>query len=273
MNARYILSQLRKESQGSCVAAEVAVEVHPPHGKASGAREHTQEHRVPSPCYSERSVVIDIPGKEQPLHVTLYEDPVGVTASGTGATLWDAAIVLTKYLLVEYQPPSQRIVELGAGLGLPSIALALDGNDVTATERGITMDILRRNVEYNCNPLALGRISVETIEWSIDQATLSAQCADKSFDIIIGSDLIFPRNEDAWVALAATFRELLQRPRSGAVPVKGFLAYENREDYVIVRFTEILQSNGICCTKIILSVVDCPPDIMLFELSLTTHPS
>lgn len=97
----------------------------------------------------------------QDISVTLHEDPMGKWASGNGATLWDAAIVLTNYVLGEVlvsignsncesnSKKSYSVLELGCGVGLPSIALAINGHASFATERHIAMDILNHNISLN----------------------------------------------------------------------------------------------------------------------------
>lgn len=216
----------------------------------------------------ERPIVIELVGLE-PIRVTLLEDPAGVTASGTGATLWDAALVLTRYFLVERNVFNMRIIELGSGLGLPSIALAAQGNDVIATERDITMDILEKNIEANRNLVTSGQIKSLEMSWNANIEDIRMKYRSTiAFDIIIGSDLVFPRNEDAWEPLAATYHFLLECGTQSPRGCIGYLAYEHRRDDVIKRFTTILSNRGIRCVRCVPSVVECPPDISLYELSL-----
>lgn len=50
------------------------------------------------------------------------------------ADLWPSAKALTRWLLDHPPPKDQRIVELGCGLALPSIALARSGHAILATD-------------------------------------------------------------------------------------------------------------------------------------------
>ena len=73
-------------------------------------------------------------------------------ASATGATVWDSAHVVCRYL--EARPSAvrgRRVVELGAGAGLVScVAWRLGAASVVATERPEMLALLRANCEANC---------------------------------------------------------------------------------------------------------------------------
>jgi hypothetical protein len=318
MNAKYILSRLRKEGgaerdsttgtalptvtsagrevvgsdpvsvSGEGIGADIPEAAIGTAESGAGPRVREGEGLMRRPVVIERR-------DGAPLCIFLLEDAVGVTASGTGATLWDSAIVLTKYLLADRRVHNKRILELGAGLGLPSIALAICGNTVVASERGITYDLLQTNIAANANSIAQsqgGSICSRRLEWSTDADSVLQQISGESYDIIIASDLIFPKNEDAWRALAVTFKCLLlvesteladaQKCGKGA-PKTGYLAYENRRDFVIKSFIEILREEGLNCNACdfstmsasehfseTLSADDWPSDILLFEITAIT---
>ena len=271
MNAKYILSRLRTEN-GADVAAEVKHDVAIDKAIDGSVLELTRCTDDSSPLKPyQRTVVIEISPAVDPIEITLFEDAVGATASGTGATLWDCSIVLTKYLLSECHCMDKKVVELGAGLALPSIALAMQGAEVVATERDITCGILKMNIDANRRHITNGNIEVHGLSWSSDETELQEYCrAFECCDVIIGSDLIFPRNEDAWLALVCTYRHLLRRGRLPSSKSKiGYLAYENRSDHVIAAFTTLLLEYGVRCERCpVPATLDCPPDIAIFRLCL-----
>ncbi|PIK59406.1 hypothetical protein BSL78_03708 [Apostichopus japonicus] len=69
---------------------------------------------------------------------------------GVAAVVWDAAIVLTEYLERQVSDgrlvmKDKRIIELGAGTGLVSMASAILGGNTTSTERS-TLQILKKKL-------------------------------------------------------------------------------------------------------------------------------
>ncbi|KAG0235654.1 Methyltransferase-like protein 21D [Actinomortierella wolfii] len=118
--------------------------------------------------------------------LVIYEDPSGSMQGGVGATVWDAGIVLAKYLervvstlddttvtsagnKIELMPgltpqPGQplRILELGAGTGIVALALARLLEDhklssssspvethVVVTDKANVLPILQKNLDSN----------------------------------------------------------------------------------------------------------------------------
>lgn len=57
----------------------------------------------------------------------------------------------------------KQVLELGAGTGIISIALALLGCNVVSTDLGDLLDLIKKNVELNNVPKH--RIRVEELEW------------------------------------------------------------------------------------------------------------
>lgn len=98
--------------------------------------------------------------------------------------LWDSALALGKYVLLNQELfVGKRVLELGCGLGLPSLCAAKAGAQVLATDfhpdnRGFFM----KNVALN----GLQNIVYCELDWR--QPGLSDQ-----FDCILGSDLIYER--------------------------------------------------------------------------------
>jgi predicted nicotinamide N-methyase len=77
----------------------------------------------------------------------------------------------------------KRVIELGAGLGLPSLTAALLGADVLATDwADDAVALLRANAERN--HLAL---RVERVRWDEPDELL----AQAPFELVLGADLLY----------------------------------------------------------------------------------
>ncbi|GAB4822736.1 hypothetical protein N2152v2_009782 [Parachlorella kessleri] len=79
--------------------------------------------------------------------------PTSITAKkiGVGACLWDGALVLTAYLASQprYKYVGMRCIELGAGVGLVGLALAMMGAQVVITDIEKVMALLLENLIAN----------------------------------------------------------------------------------------------------------------------------
>jgi predicted nicotinamide N-methyase len=135
------------------------------------------------------------------------------------AELWPSALALAR--LVGTMPlATARVVELGCGLGLPSIAAALRGASVLATDW--SPDALRF-VGLNA---ARNRARVETA--FCDWARPDAVVARGPFDLVLASDVLYePRNGGLLLDLLPRLVEaggevLLADP--GRPALAGFLA-------------------------------------------------
>ena len=86
------------------------------------------------------------------------------------------------------------MLELGCGLGLPSLAAARRGADVLATDWAEdAIDLLRRNAERNDAPLRVARV-----RWSEPEPLLRAA----PWDLVLGADLLYEeRNAEQLAAL------------------------------------------------------------------------
>lgn len=109
----------------------------------------------------------------------LKQDP---NSENLGTTVWDASIVLAKFLekVLPHLPAdplpqnasrgqlsSERVkrgrcIELGSGMGLGGIAFALLGcQDVTLTDKADVLPLLQSNVHVNLSPAALAGNSLQ----------------------------------------------------------------------------------------------------------------
>jgi predicted nicotinamide N-methyase len=88
----------------------------------------------------------------------------------------------------------RRVLELGCGLGLPSLAAALRGADVLGSDwADDAIELLRRNAERNGVFL-----QVERVRWSEPEPLLRAA----PWDLVLGADLLYEaRNAEQLAAL------------------------------------------------------------------------
>ena len=140
------------------------------------------------------------------LEVGKYEE------AGVGASLWDASIALSLFQRSGQMPlpASAKVVELGAGLGLPSFDLARGGGvaSVTLTDaRSKLLELAEQNMEAlrHTQPVP-ATVAIEHLQWGGDGETSTARGA---YDVIIGSDICY---EEASVPSLAALLERLQAP-------------------------------------------------------------
>jgi predicted nicotinamide N-methyase len=214
---------------------------------------------------STRKVTFDKPSsllhhEADTIELEVMEDPSGSLAVGTGATIWDCSLALTLYLIDhydEYLANKPKVLELGAGCGLPSMALAKLGCRCMASERELTLRHLQHNIAHN--HMADG-VQVISLDWNASEALSVDELA---VDIVIGADLIFPANYEIWSKLADLYAMILKTEK--ATPTIGFLAYEPRNPSLEADFFDELRRHGIAYHR----AADCaiPKDIHIYRLS------
>uniref|UniRef100_A0A7N0RCI7 Uncharacterized protein n=1 Tax=Kalanchoe fedtschenkoi TaxID=63787 RepID=A0A7N0RCI7_KALFE len=127
-------------------------------------------------------------------HLHFSQDP---NSQHLGTTVWDASVVLAKYLerncrRGRFSPSKlkgKRVIELGAGM-------ALLGCDVITTDQKEVLPLLSRNVERNISRIVqgdsnsdlFGSIKVAELDWG-NEDHISA--VDPPFDYIIGTDVVY----------------------------------------------------------------------------------
>jgi predicted nicotinamide N-methyase len=98
------------------------------------------------------------------------------------ADLWSSAEALSRFLVNKYETlHRKRVIELGCGLGLPSIICAKLGADVVATD---FHPYNRKGFEKNAAANGVENISYRQMDWAAPESF-------NTFDIIIGSDLLY----------------------------------------------------------------------------------
>lgn len=115
---------------------------------------------------------------------------------GVAAVVWDAAIVLGRYLeKIVGQLHGKKVIELGAGTGFAGIVASLLGGNVTITDRKMALNVTRMNVEGN-----LGKnqdsVAIKELEWGQNVYSFSPP-----FDFVLGADIVY---------IEETFNDLLK---------------------------------------------------------------
>lgn len=126
----------------------------------------------------------------------IAQDPVGTLAGGNGATVWDSAISLCKYVTRQHELAprcweGKRVLELGSGVGLVSCVLAALGARVCATERRMALPLLEHNTSTNqpairrfCEAKGWGVGSVACMELDWEQFVASGG-GSLDFDFVV----------------------------------------------------------------------------------------
>ena len=98
------------------------------------------------------------------------------------AELWPSGVALAA-VVAALDLRGRRVVELGAGLGLPSLAAALGGADVLATDwADDAIDLLRANAARNGIALR-----AERVRWDEPGPLLRGA----PWDVVLGADLLY----------------------------------------------------------------------------------
>ena len=138
-------------------------------------------------------------------HKLLYKERPG---AALGSILWQSSVNLCHFInqnrsLFE----NKRVIELGSGLGLPSILVSRVADYTVATEKPEMMPLLTENININ----QTGRIEAKELEWGNSIG---------KFDIILGADIVYYNN---------SFTSLYQSIQASSTPnTLIFLSYKPR---------------------------------------------
>ncbi|KAF8243306.1 S-adenosyl-L-methionine-dependent methyltransferase [Wilcoxina mikolae CBS 423.85] len=137
--------------------------------------------------------------------ILLHED----LSKGCGGMIWPAGELLTKYCLKKYMGgdklKGKRIVELGAGGGMTSLAIAagcnLEDSELFVTDMNAMIDLLHRNVDLNG---LQGCINVQLLDW---KDPIPEVISERPVDIILAADCVY--YEPAFPLLEKTLIDLV----------------------------------------------------------------
>ncbi|KAJ7554984.1 hypothetical protein O6H91_05G018200 [Diphasiastrum complanatum] len=128
--------------------------------------------------------------KSRSLRVYEHEDLLdpGTGKCYAGSWVWDCALVLSHWLdkVAALNPgmfEGKRVVELGAGTGLPGLVASVHGAEVVLTDKLELLPGLRRNIEEND---LQGRVRAQVYEWGKDCKDLAPPV-----DYILMSDVLY----------------------------------------------------------------------------------
>jgi predicted nicotinamide N-methyase len=132
------------------------------------------------------------------------------------AELWPSGVALARAVAAR-DVGGLRVLELGCGLGLPSLAAALGGADVLATDWAEdAVELLRANGKRNGAVLR-----VERVRWDEPEPLL----AEAPWQLVLGADLLYEsRNADQLAALLPQLGGELLLAEPGRPYARSFLA-------------------------------------------------
>jgi predicted nicotinamide N-methyase len=158
------------------------------------------------PGYEVRQQTVNIGGLDYDVRSLLdnqqYADPQGSAEdAGMGASgwplfgqVWPSARVLA-LAMHSHAIEGKRILEIGAGLALASLVIHRRAGDVTVTDwHPLTEAFLQQNLLAN----DLGPLPYKPGNWALDDASGASGLG--RFDLIIGSDVLYERQQPAQLA-------------------------------------------------------------------------
>lgn len=160
-------------------------------------------------------VELDVPGAPVTLAAPAQPDAVQRAAAAAGdahaglwATVWPASRALARWAgRSAWLGPGVRVLEVGCGLGLPSIVAARRGADVIATDRSAAA------VEYACESARRSGVGVRAATFDVEAGATALQAALASIgdarwrpDLLIAADVLYhPRTHEP---IASLLRDL-----------------------------------------------------------------
>ncbi|ETV75717.1 hypothetical protein H257_10098 [Aphanomyces astaci] len=187
----------------------------------------------------EERIRIGVRDKELDLTLLLDEDelaPLFAGAAWAGTLVWDAAVVLANHLLNDVRLESLRVLELGAGIGVPGmVASILGAKHVVITEQPELVPLLRTNIRRN---FPNGGVTATALSWGV--AATNAFCDSfGAFDVVLSCDCIYqPLYGESWCALAVTMDVLCKRNPACVVLVSVERRHEDGIDAFLAYLPE-----------------------------------
>lgn len=144
----------------------------------------------------------------------------------TGVVVWDAALVLAKYLELRKEDIcGKKIIELGSGTGVVGLAAATLGADVIVSDLEDNLQLMKQNISSN-QEIISGDIKAEVLVWG-DHLKIKKLTASEDFDFVLAADCVY--YEQALDDLVDTIRQLC------TVNTQVLISYEERDSDVKVK--------------------------------------
>jgi predicted nicotinamide N-methyase len=160
---------------------------------------------------------------------------------GLEGIIWPCAVLFSNWMCANPDKIRGKVlIELGAGLGLPSfVAARLGAERMVVTDVDEALPLMRRNAEANSLP----NIEPQRLFWG-DEADMAAG-AELRADAIVCTDIVYHQDEKGMRALVETISRL--SPPDRDCPV--WVAYEFRTIWVYDHvFFEIMKETGFVST-------------------------
>ncbi|KYQ90986.1 hypothetical protein DLAC_07875 [Tieghemostelium lacteum] len=107
--------------------------------------------------------------KEREYQKELYIREMSIIQGGIGCAIWDAAIILSRWIYAHPEAfTNKSVLELGSGVGLPGILSSYYANDVTLTDY---LEPLIDNLKYNVDLNARQGLDIDSDQE--DEETIS----------------------------------------------------------------------------------------------------
>ena len=183
--------------------------------------------------------------------ITMRQAGAAGLASSLSTVMWDAGYALARHLdaVDASELDGARVVELGAGLGLPSIVASLRG-----AARAIATD-----GDPQCLPLLLenaqqagaATVRAHPLDWANAREALSLNDG-RLFDLVLAADVVYAGNAGAWrpllnalAALAAPGATVLlaQTIRTGGA-AEAFLRLARRRRFEVETLDDAVDASG-----------------------------
>lgn len=115
----------------------------------------------------------------------------GLTVKRTGEVLWGASHAMCEYL---QQSPEvladQRVIELGAGLGLVGLLAATMSRETVLTDGdSYVCELMQHNISANKNVLANASVSAHVLKWGLPLP----EGYSEGFDVCLAADVVYDR--------------------------------------------------------------------------------
>ncbi|CAG9538842.1 unnamed protein product [Cercopithifilaria johnstoni] len=140
--------------------------------------------------------------------------------NGVAGVIWDSGIALARYISEHPELVANRtVLELGAGLGLPSIISSYqDTKLIHITDKASALDLLEENIRQNANNDC--DIKIFALDWNVDQPP-------QKYQVILGADLIY---------IGITFEPLLKLFRDASdhdavIYLSSKIRYQRDQDF------------------------------------------